>query len=261
MPSASRLSYTLAGEMAGRVVRVLIDCSSPHALASLATEAQVRSSVASRVLASLQSLDVIARKPRGMIEGVHWQDLLRRWCSEAPPCTRRQQYGFAPLRTVEEFALRLSQSGLLHALTADAALSRLTGKPMPTVIALYVDDVAAAASQFQLHPASDNATVVLLKPSDRSVFHRSVEAAGLRYVSPSLMAADLCGSKSFDSAIAWMAEHEADWRHPHPLPRLAKAAAAHKEDASRAIGQRPSRGMAKREVTTAAKAAPTKSHA
>ena len=77
-----------------------------------------------------------------------------------------------------------------------------------------MDDVQDAVAQFKLHPAGDKANVVLVKPTDRSVFQRSTESAGLRYVSPSLMAADLGASDAFEPVLAWMAKHEAAWRVP-----------------------------------------------
>jgi hypothetical protein len=209
-----RSARSLCGEMAGRVTRVLIDFLPPYALATLAGMASVETSCASRVVALLTETGLLQRKPRGKIESVDWQELLRRWSLDTPLQSRGSLSRYSCPRGIPDFLARLGGSGYLHALTGEIAFAKLAGKGLPDAAVLYVDDLQEAVAQFRLHPADDGANVILIKPTDRSVFHRSTEEAGLRTVSLSLMAADLGASDAFEAVLAWMATHTADWRRP-----------------------------------------------
>ncbi len=207
-----RALRSLSGEMAGRVVRALIDLSPPYALGALAEKASVETSCASRVVAFLADAGLLLRKPRGKIETVDWPEVLRRWSLDAPLRSRGAETRHRCPRGVPDLLARLGRSGFLHALTGELAFARLAARAHPEVAVLYVDDVEEAAAQFKLQAADDVGNVVLVKPNDRSVFHRSTEDKGLRYVSPSLMAADV--GDAFESVLSWMAKHEGAWRLP-----------------------------------------------
>jgi hypothetical protein len=212
--SSDRSARSLCGEMAGRVTRALIDFQPPIALATLAERASVETSCASRVVAFLTETGLLQRKPRGKIESVDWREVLRRWSLDSPLQSRGQASNHSCPRGIADFLARLGQSGYLHALTGDLAFARLAARATPDTAVVYVDDLHEAVAQFRLHPADHDANVTLIKPNDRSVFQRSTENAGLRYVSPSLMAVDLGASDAFEAVLAWMAEHESAWRLP-----------------------------------------------
>jgi hypothetical protein len=205
---------SLCGEMAGRVARALVDLVPPYTLGALAERASVESSCASRVVTFLADAGLVRRKPRGKIEEIDWPELLRRWSLDAPIQSRGQAARHRSPHGVPDFLDRLGRSGYLHALTGEIAFARLAPRTAADVAVVYVDNVAEAVAQFRLHPADNVANVVLVKPSDRSVFQRSTENAGLRYVSPSLMAADLSASPAFEPVLSWMAKHESTWRTP-----------------------------------------------
>ena len=210
--SSDRAARSLCGEMAGRVVRALVDLLPPYALGTLAEKACVETSCASRVVALLAETGLLQRKPRGKIESVDWQELIRRWSLDTPLQSRGELSRHRCQLGSPDFLARLGQSGYLHALTGELAFARLAARPLPDTATLYVDDIGETVAQFRLHPTDDEANVTLVKPSDRSVFQRSTEAAGLRYVSPNLMAADLGASDAFDPVLTWMAKHEPVWR-------------------------------------------------
>jgi len=210
--SGDRGTRSLSGEMAGRVARVLIDLRPPYPLVRVAEHARVEPGYASRVVAYLAESEMLRRKPRGTIDEVDWQEILRRWSLDAPFESRGDAAWFVASRGLPDLLDRLSGSGFLHAITGSAALARLASRPAPRTLVMYVDDRPAAVDQFGLHPAEGPADVVLVRPADRSVFHRSYERDHLRYASPSLMAADLEDEPAFERGLAWMAEHEARWR-------------------------------------------------
>jgi hypothetical protein len=210
--SSDRAARSLCGEMAGRVARALVDLKPPYALGTLAEKASVETSCASRVVAFLAEAGLLRRKPRGKIEAIDWQELLRRWSLDTPLQSRGEVSHHRCPPGIPDFLTRLGQSGYLHALTGELAFARLSARNAPDTAILYVDDIGETVAQFMLHPADDEANVTLIKPNDRSVFQRSTEAAGLRYVSPSLMAADLGTSDTFETVLAWMAKHEPAWR-------------------------------------------------
>jgi hypothetical protein len=213
---------SLCGELAGRVARVLIDVAPPFTSAGLALEARVDASSVSRVLAYLAAAGMIKRRARRGVVGVDWQTLLRQWSLDAPFETRGEALRFHYARGLPDFLARLAKSGFLHALTGASAFAVRAAGPPPATSVLYVDEVEAAVAQFGLHPVADQGNVVLIKPGDRSVFHRSQEQAGLRCVSPSLMAADLGDPEQFELALRWLAKHEATWRRPQSAPQVAE---------------------------------------
>jgi hypothetical protein len=210
--TGERAARSLCGEMAGRAARALVDIRPPYTLGTLADHARIETSCASRVIAFLVDAGIVQRQPRGKIEAVDWMELLRRWSLDSPPHSRGEATRLACARGIPDFLARLGSSGFLHALTGKIAFARLASSELPETAVLYVEDVLAALDQFSLHPADQNANVILVKPSDRSVFQRSSEEAGLRYVSPSLMAADVGESNAFESVLAWMSTHESAWR-------------------------------------------------
>ena len=194
------------------MVRALVDIRPPYALGVLAEHARVPPSYASRVVAFLGDAGLLRRQPRGKIEDVAWREILRRWSLDAPLRARGELFRFTSAREIPDFLGRLGPSGFLHALTGEIAFAAIASASPPDTAVVYVDDVQAAVDQFALHPADGNANVILVKPADRSIFLRSTEAAGLRFVSPSLMSADLGDSHRFESVLAWMVENESVWR-------------------------------------------------
>jgi hypothetical protein len=209
---------SLCGEMAGRVARLLIDVQPPHTLAGLTQLGRVDASCASRAVTLLGEVGILERHSRGNIVKVDWQALLRRWSLDSPRETRGEILRFLCARGVPDFLERVARSGFLHALTGEAAFATLAGAAMPRTVALYVDDVEAAIAQFGLRPTDDAADLVVIKPGDHSVFWRSREKRGLRYVSPSLMAADLDDHDAFAAVLRWLAKHEASWREKLDAP-------------------------------------------
>ncbi len=212
--AGERSARSLSGEMAGRVARALVDVRPPFTIVSLANNARVETSCASRVVAFLADKELLRRQPRGKIESVDWPALLRRWTLDAPLQSRGEESRHRFPRGIRDFLTRLGQSGLLHALTGEVVFAKLAAQDLPDTAMVYVDDLREAVAQFRLHPAGDHANVILVKPSDRSVFQRSTESAGLRHVSPSLMAADLGVGDAFERVLSWMAKHESVWRRP-----------------------------------------------
>jgi hypothetical protein len=181
-------------------------------LAELGERARVESSYASRVMTFLGEAGMVERKPRGKIEAVDWQEILRRWSLDAPLASRGENTTFLANRGLDDLFERLRTSGFLHALTGEAAFAQMANRARPNLLVMYVDEPDEATRQFGLHPTVDDANVVLVKPADRSVFQRSYEKDGFRYVSPSLMAGDLDDEQLFEQALVWLAEHESDWR-------------------------------------------------
>lgn len=210
---SERRLRSLAGTMAGRIARVLVDVEPPLTLSQVAELARVDVGSAARVLAFLVAAGFALRRPRGVVEKVDWQALLCRWAHQAPLATRGTILRARCARGVPDFLSRLAPSGLLHALTGKAAFAMLAASPMPPVAVLYVDDVPDAVAQLGLHPAADEADIILVKPTDRSVYQRSREENGLRRVSPSLMVADLDEHDTVE-ILRWLGQHLSRWRTP-----------------------------------------------
>jgi hypothetical protein len=178
----------------------------------LAEEARVEPGYVSRVVAYLGESGMLVHKPRKTVEKVDWRKILRRWSLDSPFESRGELATFLAGHGLPDLLARLGASGFLHAITGELAFADLAAEPRPDRLVAYVDDPAAAVNQFGLHSTETAGNVMLVRPSDRSVFHRSRERDRLRYVSPSVMAADLGHTPSFERVLAWMAKHESAWR-------------------------------------------------
>jgi hypothetical protein len=203
---------SLSGETAGRVARALIDLAPPYPGARLAEAAWADRGYVSRMIGFLADAGLVERGPRGQVARVDWPALLAQWAEQAPLGSRGTRFPFRCPGGTDGFLVALARSGLLHALTGASAFAHLRGVVRAVPALLYVDDLEAAIAQLKLRPADKSADVILLEPHDRSVFHRSREAHGLRCVSPSLMAADLESRDARAEAVHWMAQHERTWR-------------------------------------------------
>jgi hypothetical protein len=209
---------SLRGAKVGALIRVLVEFREPGSVRETAERAGVDPGYASRVLAVLEQDGLLARARRGKLEKIDWANLLRRWALEAPLPSRVELTRLYEPRGLPRFLDRLARSGFLHAITGPMAACQQVPGVAPEAVFLYVHDVAGAIEQFGLHPvqAGNPANVVLLRPEDILVFARADTVNGLSYAAPAQVAADLLssptGAAHAEQLLAWMAQHEAEWR-------------------------------------------------
>ena len=212
-----RPARSLRGAKAGRLARALIDFRDPPGVRELALRAKVDAGYASRILALLDGEALISRVGRGRIERVDWARLLRRWAQDAPFESRGRTVSFIEPRGLPALLERLAKSTMRYAVTGSAAAARIAPVAPSRLATLYVTDARAAAEQLGLRVADAGANVLLVEASDEGVFERARTGDGISYAAPSQVAADLLTSPGrapaeAEELIAWMAEHEEEWR-------------------------------------------------
>lgn len=208
---------SLKGPSAARVIRALCDFTPPFGIRELAERCRASPAVASRVVGLLESEGLVEREPRNPVVRVNWPGVLRRWT---------QDYGFSNSHIVranieprghEALLKKLTGSRLNYALTAELAVSHLVQEAPPRSVALFVEDMPEARKLLKLTETDAGANVMLAEPFDDVVFARSRTRGGLRLVAPSQAAADLLTGPGRSPSvgevlIAWMQEHENEWR-------------------------------------------------
>jgi hypothetical protein len=122
-------------------------------------------------------------------------------------------------RTKASCAVRTGRrpSGGGRRTTGSFAAARLAPVTAQRLLVVFVQEASAAASKLDLRPAEAGANVLLVEPFDPVVFDRTIARDGLVLANPSQVAADLLtspgrGPAEAEALLAWMKEHEDDWR-------------------------------------------------
>lgn len=210
---------TLQGPPAARVVRALVDCSSPVSVPELVHRSGASTGATYRVVEFLEREGLIERQARGRVVAVQWRRILERWSED---------YGFQQSNTVISYLqprgiaaladdLRGS-SGLPYALTGSLAAERLAPYAPPRLAMLYAKDPREVVERLDLRAVDGGANVLVAGTDYDVVFDRTVEDGGLRFVAPSQTAVDLLtapgrGPAEGQALLDWMQTHEADWQH------------------------------------------------
>jgi hypothetical protein len=210
----ARERTSLKGAKAGRLVWALCDLRPPTGLRELARRAGVDAGYASRVVDLLDRDALITRTARGLITGVDWPGLLRRWAEDYSPFRRPGATWYLAARGIGAVTEGLKGLRLRYALSGSWAAAQVA----PTRLFLcYADDVAALAQDLELRPADSGANVVLVTPRDPVVFERTLQKRGLTIAALSQVAADLLtspgrGPREAEALMDWMRDHESAWR-------------------------------------------------
>jgi len=208
---------SLKGPVAGGVVRALCDFHPPLGVRKLASIAQADAGYVSRLLAMLDREALIVRKPRGAVEDVKWQDLIRRWADDCSPFAPDRAHGFLEPRGLDTFAHKLRAFPHRYALTGSMAAARVAPVAPARLALCYVDDPDGAAGELNLRPAEAGANVLLVAPFDDVVYQRMWDNVELHFAALSQVAADLLnspgrGPEEAEALIEWMARNEVAWR-------------------------------------------------
>jgi len=207
----------LKGAKARRLVRALCDYRQPIAVGDLARRAGIDTGYASRLLDFLSSEDLITRVPRGPVQGVAWNRLLRRWARDYSVLTTNVAASYIASRGIQALVDNLKHLKLRYAATGSLAANRVS-PVAPTKLAMcYVDDTDEAAGRLGLTPTDIGANVMLLRPDDDIVFERTKTVDGINCAALSQVAVDLLtspgrGPAEGEALMEWMAKDEDAWR-------------------------------------------------
>lgn len=209
---------TLQGFPAARVVRALVDFSSPVSVPELVRRSRASTGAAYRVVEFLEREGLIERKPRGLIVAAQWRRILERWSEDYGFQRSNAVSGYLQPRGLDTLLGDLRASvGLSYALTGSFAADRLAPYAPTRLAMLYVDDPADAVGKLGLRAVDSGANVLVAGTAYDVVFDRLVEADGLRFVAASQAAVDLLtapgrGPAEGQALLDWMQTHELDWR-------------------------------------------------
>jgi len=212
-----RPARTLKGVKAGSLFRVLIDRAVPPGVRALALEARVDPGYVSRVLKLLEDEALVERSPRGVLERVAWEKLVRRWAEEMPFPKRGTLATYLDPRGLAGLVARLGAETSRYAVTGSMAASQWAPVAGTRLLTIYTDDAAALAKDLGLRPTDTGANVLLVEPKDAYVYRGSEQRDGVWYVSPSQAVADLLtspgrGPAEAEALLEWMRMNEGVWR-------------------------------------------------
>jgi hypothetical protein len=190
----ARDTRSFDGPKASRLVRALCDRSPPFGVRHLAAQADTDPGYVSRLLALLERQELVRRSPRGGVDQVDVPGLIRHWAAQYRFLEANRATLCLDIGGPRALLCRLRESEIPHAVTGRASAAALLDRPLPAVVACYVDNAERAARRLDLRPVRDGANVVLLEPFDPVVFAHTWERDGIRHAAPSQVAADLLGS-------------------------------------------------------------------
>lgn len=216
--SDARPSRGLRGAKVGSVVRVLVDALPPMTVSEIASASKVNAGYVSRVLESLENQGFLTRGPRGRVDKVSWEPLLRRR-AEALDL-------LAPQNTKLFISRKGARDALEQLKTAPPDRTIVTGSfaaygyehvTAPALLVMYTFAAQEIAERLNLLPASEGPDIVLIRPENNGVFYNYVEDDGLWWAAPSQIAIDcLSGNGRMPSEgealIEWMRDNEDAWR-------------------------------------------------
>jgi len=209
---------TLRGPRAWALLRTLAEVDPPYGVRELAEAMGVDAGYVSRVLRVLEDEALISRVPRGPVESVEWEPLLRRVVAS---------YSLLDANTSSSWVAAGGPDGFLSdiadvkrgrwAVTGSFGAARLAPVAAPAIAVVYASDPDRLARVGRLLPADRGANVILLEPYDEVVFERTWSADGLPYVSVAQLAIDcLTGMgrmpSEADALLRWMRTKPERWR-------------------------------------------------
>jgi hypothetical protein len=161
---------------------------------ALAARAGTDPGYVSRLLDLLDREELIERIERGSVTAVDVPALIRRWAVDYRFEAANRRLAFTHPHGVPGALGRLRGETIPHAITARAGAAALLGTALPGQVALYVDNPDRVARRIGLHPATYDASIILMEPFDPVVFSAGSARDGLTFAAPSQIAADLLGS-------------------------------------------------------------------
>lgn len=212
-----RPARSLKGAKAGRIVRALCDGRPPFAVLKLAEETGVDSGYVSRVLAFLRSEDLIERDGRGPITSVRWRKLIERWARDYSFMESNRVISYLEPRDPATLPSRLASVSKKLAITGSVAAATMAPVAPARLLTAYVVSPESVAKRLGLIYAESGANVLLVEPTDPTVFDSVRKCDGVSYAPLSQVAVDLLGGpgrgpSEAQALLDWMESHESSWR-------------------------------------------------
>ena len=208
---------SLKGRGSARAVRALLDFTPPYGVRDLASRAEVSLASLSRTVDLLDRDGLIERSGRGLITGVDWQGMIRRWAKDYDAESSNQVSTYLDPRGLPALATKLGKLKGGYATTGALAAQRFSPVAPTRLAAIYVNDVVKWSERLELRPTDAGANVWLIEPYDSVVFDRTTNRDGIVCVSPTQLAVDLLTGPGRDPSegeelLLWMERNQNAWR-------------------------------------------------
>jgi len=214
----------LRGPKAWALLRTLIEVLPPYTVGELANAVDTDPGYVSRVLTALSDELLITRPPRGEVQHVEWEALLRQLTSSYTLLDANETTNWiAP----DQFLADLSATKLKQwAITGSFAAARVVSVTAPEIAVVYADDPERVADTLRLRQVRNGGNVVIARPYDQIVFKRTTTTGNITYVSPVQAAIDcLTGPGRMpaqgEALIKWMTDKPSRWQAPSLTNELA----------------------------------------
>jgi hypothetical protein len=209
---------TLKGAPAARVVRWLVDFSSPYTVLQVAKGSGTSIGATYRVINFVEEEGLVAREPRGRISDVRWRALLKRWSRDYQFLDSGAVESLLFPRGLEALVDTLrGASDLEYVLTGSLAARNLAPYAPARFSMLYATDVEQTIERLGLRRVDAGANVLVARDREGIGFVRSRLQDGLRVAAPSQVAVDLLtgpgrSPSEGEALLDWMEAHEPEWR-------------------------------------------------
>ncbi len=210
----------LRGPKAWALLRTLIEVQPPYTVSELAAAVDTDPGYVSRVLTALSDELLITRPPRGKVQHVEWEALLRQLTASYALLDANETTNWIASAGPEQFLDDLSASKRKQwAVTGSFAAARVVSVAAPEIAVVYADDPERIADTLRLRQVRNGGNVVIARPYDQIVFERTTTTDTITYVSPVQTALDcLTGPGRMpaegEALIKWMADKTSRWQAP-----------------------------------------------
>lgn len=210
----------IRGPKAWALLRTLIEVAPPYTVGELAAAVDTDAGYVSRVLTSLSDELLITRPPRGKVQHVEWEALLRQLASSYALLDANETTNWVASAGPEQFLDDLSSSKLKQwAVTSSFAAAQAVSVAAPEIAVVYADDPERIADTLRLRQVRNGGNVVIARPYDQIVFDRTSTTDGITCVSPAQVAVDcLTGPGRMpaegEALVEWMADKPSRWQAP-----------------------------------------------
>jgi hypothetical protein len=215
-----KATINLRGPRAWALERTLAEVLPPYGLSELSDTLSIDPGYLSRLLSGLADELLIERQPRGPVERVAWEAMIRQISQTYSLLDSNETAWWIAPAGPEQFLRDLASSKLRRwAVTGSFASSQLVSVAAPTVAVVYTDDPERLADTVRLRPTRTGGNVVTALPYDRIVFERTWQRDGVTFASLCQIAVDcLTGfgrmPQEGDALLAWMRPKAPKWQAP-----------------------------------------------